>query len=102
MNPMAAAAIGSVVRWALALAAGYMIRAGVWNEPDAETYVTAATLAIVSLGFSLWQKYRSRQTLMVALGSPTTLSEAKAKVIVALDGAPSVSTPTRSVPAVVP
>lgn len=97
MNPILSEAIGSIVRWALAIGAGYIVTAGIWSPEDATKYVAAGALAIIALGWSLWQKYSSRVTLLTALGAGTPLTEnqaiEKAKVV-----APPVSTPPDVVP----
>lgn len=61
MNPLITAALGSIIRWGLALGAGYLVRAGVWAEADAKTYVFAASMAVLSLGWSLWQKWKANR-----------------------------------------
>ena len=57
-------AIGSVLRFALAWASGYLVSKGVWTEQEAGAYVEAAAaalaMALISLGWSVWQKYRTR------------------------------------------
>jgi len=74
-------ALGSIVRWALAFLAGYLVSHGVWTPGAAESYVNAAAtaiaMAVVSLGWSLWQKYRARLRLLTALDMPAGTSEAK-------------------------
>jgi hypothetical protein len=62
VNPSSAlvqAALGSILRWLLALGAGYLIKAGIWNASDAQTYVAAGTVAGLTLGWSLWQKWKA-------------------------------------------
>lgn len=96
MNPMLQAALGAVLRWALAIGAGYLIKAGIWTSSDAETYVTAAALAILALGWSLYQKYSTRSVLLTALASgPISEFNAKEKAKVM---APPVTTPVNVVP----
>lgn len=102
MNPMAQEALGAIVRWALMLVAGYIVQAGIWTGADAERYVGAATLAVLALGWSLWQKYRSRRKLVVALASTEPLSERDVKEQIAaatiVTRIPSVKTPANVVP----
>ena len=99
MNPMVQEALGSIVRWALMLLAGYVVQAGIWTGADAERYVGGATIAVLALGWSLWQKYRSRLKLVTALASSKPLSEAclKEKLAVMV-GIPSVTTPQNVIP----
>ncbi len=58
MNPLLSAAIGSMIRWALALGAGYLVKAGIWTGSDAQTYVAASSMALLSLLWSLYQKWQ--------------------------------------------
>lgn len=92
MNPILAQALGSVVRWALALGAGYLIRAGIWSASDAEVYITGGTLALVALVWSVWQKYHSRLKLVTALAMPAT-TEAHVEQQVKAGISPPVTTP---------
>ena len=91
MNPLLREALGAIVRWVLAIGAGYVVKAGIWSEGDALAYTSAAALALVALGWSVWQKYKSRQTLVTALASSTPMTETLAKRRVALGLAPSVT-----------
>lgn len=100
-NPMVVEAIGSILRWLLAMAAGYLVQHGVWTSANAETYVGAAALGLISIGWSLWQKYKSRLVLVTALSSgPSSESDIKAVVVEGVD-VPPVTTPTHVVPQVV-
>jgi len=94
MNPMLQEAIGSILRWLLAIAAGYLVERGVWSDAVADKYVDAATLGILSLLWSLWQKYKSRLTM------PAGRTEDQAKAIVDNPRSPmaSVTTPSSQVP----
>ncbi len=79
MSPILQAALGSILRWAFTFGAGWLVERGIWTREDAATYVAAAALAVLALGWSLWQKYRSHLTILAALDSPkgTTLDELK-------------------------
>jgi len=76
MNPIAQEALAAIVRWGLALAAGYLVKAGIWSASDSTTYVGAATIGLVALGWSLWQKYAARLKLLTALSLSQPTSEA--------------------------
>lgn len=76
MNPVLSAALGSILRWALVFLAGYLVKAGIWSGAEAETYVTAAVLGLLGLGWSLWQKYKSRIKFLAALNAPKGTTEA--------------------------
>lgn len=75
MNPMFSAAVGSILRWALGLVVPYLVSAGIWTADEATTYITGLSLAIVALGWSLWQKYRSRIKFLEALSAPAGTPE---------------------------
>lgn len=100
MNPMVSAAIGALVRWALQGAAVWLVERGVWTQAEAATYVMGASLALLSLGWSVWNKYRGRLALLTALTMPAGLTtENDVKDHIAAGGpVPSVTTS----PAVVP
>lgn len=82
MNPLLQAALGSFVRWGLALGAGYIVKAGIWTRSDAEIYITAATLAILSIGWSVWQKYRARLKQVMSMKAPRGTTDTRIEVLV--------------------
>lgn len=100
MNPMLATALGAIVRWVLALGAGYLVKAGIWSGTDAETYVAGAALALLSIGWSAWNKYRGQVELLIALQwARATKNDVKAHI--ASGGQiPALSTPPSTVPGV--
>ena len=75
MGPMLTAALGSIIRWALSLVVPYLVSAGIWTADEATTYVTGLSLAILALGWSIWQKYRSRLKFLEALDAPAGTPE---------------------------
>lgn len=97
MNPILAQALGSIVRWALALGAGYLIKAGIWSASDAEVYITGGTLALVALAWSVWQKYHSRLKLVTALAMSATTEQNVEQQVKAGVSAP-VTTPKHVTP----
>lgn len=70
MNPILQAALASVVRWLLAICAGWLVKAGIWTESDAANYVAAGALALIALGWSLWHKSAVRRRIDTALELP--------------------------------
>jgi hypothetical protein len=92
MNPLAQTAIFSLLRWVLAIWAGYLVNAGVWDASAAETYVVAAAMALISLGWSAWSRYHDRVKLMVALMLPNGSTEKDVNAKVAIGHVPSVMT----------
>lgn len=93
MNPILSAALGSILRWALAAGAGYLVKAGIWTGSDAETYVAAGALGLLGLGWSLWNKYHGRVKFLTALTMPAGTTENDVKLHIAL-GAPTPSVTT--------
>lgn len=99
MNPILSAALGSILRWALAIVAGYLVKHGVWDSAEAASYVAAASLGILSLGLSIWNKYRGRIKLLTALAMTPGTTEDEVKSHIAAGGpTPSVTTRTDAVP----
>lgn len=85
MNPLLQAALGSIIRWALAALAGILVSKGVWTQQDADTYITALVLAILSLGWSLWAKYKERIFRKKALEMPAGATEDEVKQAIRSD-----------------
>lgn len=100
MNPIVQAALGSILRWVLAIWAGYLVKAGIWTGSEADTYIATAVLALLALGWSVWNKYKSRVTLLTALMLPQGSTENDAKARVALGATPSILTPPNTAPGV--
>lgn len=61
MSPIVQAAIGSIIRFALAAGAGILVRHGIWTDSAATTYIEAGTLGILSLGWSLYEKWQRHE-----------------------------------------
>lgn len=97
MNPIIAEALGSIIRWALTLLVPIFVSSGIWTAEKSTEYIAAATLAILALGWSLYQKYSNRLTLLTALATPEPLTEEEAKRKAAV-AAPPVTTPVDAVP----
>lgn len=78
MNPLVSSALQSIFRWALTFVASFFVSKGIWSSEDASTYVAAAAVALATLVWGLWDKYKSQQkqqtTIAVAnaLTGPTT------------------------------
>lgn len=99
MNPLLSEALASVVRSVLKLGAGYLVARGVWSQGDATTYVSAAALALVGLGWSYWTTYAQRQKLLVALTvRPGTTEQEITQRVATGVGIPPISTPANVVP----
>lgn len=98
VNPMFAAALGSIIRWALALGAGYLVRKEIWQPGDATLYVTAGATALTALVWSLWDKYYQRAKLVTALATPRVVSENTVEKMIDDKLAPPVSVPKDRAP----
>lgn len=101
MNPILSAALGSILRWALAFGAGWLVQHGIWTQADASTYVAAAAMGLLAFGLSLWNKYKGRVTLLTALTMPagTTEDAVHAKMASGVP-LPTITTPSSTVPGV--
>ncbi len=98
MNPLALAALGSILRWGLGLVAGFFVSKGVWSDADAATYVTAIVTGILTLGWSLWNKYKDRIHVLTALTLPEGSTENELKAQVKAGATPPVSTAPDTIP----
>lgn len=102
MNPMIVEALGAIFRWVLAIGAGFIVKAGIWSEDDATKYVAAGALALIGIGWELWQKHKSRVKLLTALATPTPMTERQLEEKVASPRVnPPVTTPKDAVPRLV-
>lgn len=101
MNPLASEALGAILRWALTGLAGWFVSHGIWTADDAAKYVAAAAIGILTLGWSLWAKYRNRLKLVTALSEPAGATEHDVEYRIAWRRAtvPSVTTPKDLPPA---
>lgn len=95
MNPLVIEAIGSLLRAALNVGAGWLVAHGIWNSSDAEKYVGAIALALISLGWSLYQHYGMRSKLVTAMAMPSGVSENQVKAVV---DDPNIATPSVTLP----
>lgn len=98
MPPLMQEAFASILRHFLTIAAGVLVTQGIWTESQATTYVAAAALAVVGIGWSLYQKYGSRLKLVTALATPSVTSENAIEARVASGDTPPVNTPKTVVP----
>lgn len=82
MNPLLVEAIGSILRAILNVGAGWLVAHGIWASSDAEKYVGAAALMLVSLGWSLWQHSGMRKKLVTAMAMPAGITEQQVQAVV--------------------
>lgn len=78
MNPLLHQALSSVLRHFLTAGAGYFVTRGIWGKQEAESYVGALVLFLLSFFWSLSQKYFARLKLESALELPAGATEAEA------------------------
>jgi len=81
MNPLLVEAVGSILRAVLNIGAGYLVEHGIWSKSNADTYVAALALALISFGWSYWQKRRMRLKFLTASAS-AGLSEKEVEAMV--------------------
>ena len=106
MNPFLVALIAMLFRYGLVLLAGALGLSGPVQELVSQ-YATeftqlsiAVAIAILTIGYAGFRKFRDRQKLVTALASPVPMSEAAAKAMVTDPSTmtPSVTTPKHEVP----
>lgn len=100
MNPMFQAALGAILRWGLTFLAGWFVQHGIWTGNEAEAYVAGAAVAVLTLLWSLWNKYRSRVKFLTALTMAPGSTEVNVEARIADPSKvnPSVTTPKTEVP----
>lgn len=99
INPVLEKALGSIARWALGLGVPFLVESGIWTPAEATEYVTWGSLSLVALGWSLWEKYKTRLNLVTALGTGPTTEAAVKQMVSAGESAP-VTTPKHDIPAI--
>lgn len=75
MNPLLVDAIGAILRWALGGLAVWFVDHHIWTQSEASSYVAAAAMSLIALGWALWAKYKSRLKLVTALSMPQGSTE---------------------------
>lgn len=84
MNPMLQAALGSIIRALLASIGGFFVQRGWWTQGEAIEYIAGFSLFLISLGWSLWEKYGARIKFLTALEAPTGATEATVNAKIAI------------------
>lgn len=79
MDPLVQNLIGTVVRWALGLLAGWLIGAGLLPAGSQTEWVAGLSSAVIVIIWSAYQKYASAKLLTAALNLPAGSSVAEAK-----------------------
>lgn len=70
MNPLLQSALLAILRWALTIASGWFVRKGIWTDANAAEYVTAGAVALVTVGWSVWNKINWHIKFNTALAMP--------------------------------
>lgn len=73
---------GSLTRFALAGAVGWLVKKGVIDGKLGDDLLVAAVIAIPTLIWSLWQKYKDRLQFVTALGLPAGSTERDVKAVI--------------------
>lgn len=98
MDPRYAMAAQAIARWALTLAAGYLVQRGIWTNEIATEFVGGASIAVVTIAWSLWEHSRSRAKLLTAIASSTVMNEHEVEAMVKNGLAPAANTPKDALP----
>jgi hypothetical protein len=98
MNPLMSEALKAIFRWLFAICAGFFVSKGIWTDEAASIYVGAAAVGVVSLLWSLWDKYHSRLKLLSALLLEPGSTEHMASQLAKSPEAPSATTPKDETP----
>lgn len=70
---------GSIARWALTGAAGWLVQKGLIEPENTEALIAGAGAALAALAWSLYQKYQDRLKFKVALSMPPASREEDVK-----------------------
>ncbi len=70
---------GSVVRWSLTAVGAWLVSKGIVNEADFNQVVVGIAAGGAALAWSLWNKYKQRLLVLLALDLPPGTSEEKLK-----------------------
>src|ERR1051326_6270642 len=62
--------LGSLVRFALASAVGWMVQRGLITGEQGQLIIPAAVLGAVTVAWAIWRKYKVQQRIATALALP--------------------------------
>lgn len=62
--------IGSLVRFALGGAVGYLVNKGLITEDQGTALIPAVILGVITVVWAIWRKYKIQQRISVALALP--------------------------------
>jgi hypothetical protein len=98
MSELTQKILGGLVRTALAGVTGWLINKGIINSGDVATLISGITVGLITVAWTVYQKYGSHLQLLTALASPAGTTVAQVKAAVASGAAPVAVTPDTSVP----
>lgn len=98
MNPFIQDVALTIARKALTAVATYLVTTGWLTGEQSERIIIGIALGAVSVGWSIWQRYKDRILLAIGLGLPQSSSIADALKVYGSDKVenPSVTQPTHA------
>lgn len=66
--------IGSLVRFGLGGAVGYLVNKGLVTEEQGAAVIPAVILGVITVAWAIWRKYKIQQRIAVALELPAGAS----------------------------
>ncbi len=82
MNPLIQQFLGAVIRWLLTFIGTWMVEHGILTADEMPSMVMGFSLLLVTLGWSLYQKWKSKREAFTlgALKQGATLQDAKESI----------------------
>lgn len=77
MPTILSAALGAILRHVLTMGAGYLVAQGIWTKDESALYVGGATIFLLTLGWSVWQKVSAKRLQLVAQTMGPGVTEAQ-------------------------
>lgn len=62
--------IGSLVRFALAGAVGWLVQRGVITGEQGAAIIPAVAVGVITIAWAVWRKYKIQQRIAIALALP--------------------------------
>lgn len=91
MNPLLTDFLKSLLRYALIPVFAWMVERGIISPDQSETYLIAFSMFLITLGWSLYDKYWKRKAFVAALAMPAGASPAQAEAAATKPDAPPVN-----------
>lgn len=100
MSDLVTKLVTGLVRHLLTGVAGWLISNGILNQGDVDQLLAGLGLALITIAWSVWNKYGSHLSVLTALASPQGTTLAQLKESVDSGKTPPVTTSATSVPRV--